>query len=443
MPATIIVGAQWGDEGKGKATDLLADSTDLVVRYQGGNNAGHTVIVGDEVFKLHLIPSGILYPHVTPVIADGVVIDPSVMLDELDGLEQRGLDAFARVKVSGNAHLIMPYHRELDLLIERRLGKANLGTTKRGIGPAYADKAARVGLRFQDLFDEKIFRQKLDAALVHKNEQLAKIYNRLPMDADEIAHEYLTYADRLRPLLDDTTERIHRALEDGRHIILEGAQGTLLDLDHGTYPFVTSSNPVAGGALTGSGVGPRHVDRVIGITKAYVTRVGAGPFPTELFDDVGAQICEIGGEYGTTTGRRRRVGWFDGVIARYATRVNGLTDLFLTKLDVLSSFETLRIATAYRHDGVRWEQFPPHQSIVHHAEPEYTELPGWGDDITQVDRYEDLPRAARDYVDAIEEQAQTPVTWVSTGPKRSQTLVRRDVPLVPESAGPGARDRQS
>jgi adenylosuccinate synthase len=433
VPATIIVGAQWGDEGKGKATDLLADTTDLVVRYQGGNNAGHTVIVGDQVFKLHLIPSGILYPHVTPVIADGVVIDPQVILEELDGLEARGLDPFARVKISGNAHLIMPYHRELDLLIERRLGKAKLGTTKRGIGPAYADKASRVGLRFQDLFDEKIFREKLEAVLVHKNEQLAKIYNRLPMAAEEIAEEYLGYAERLRGLLTDTTDLIHTSLEADRHIILEGAQGTLLDLDHGTYPFVTSSNPVAGGALTGAGLGPRHVDRVIGITKAYVTRVGAGPFPTELFDEVGERMTDVGGEYGTTTGRRRRVGWFDAVLARYANRVNGFTDIFLTKLDVLSEFETLKVATAYRHEGEQFHHFPPHQSIFHHAEPIYEDLAGWGGDISEVTRYEDLPAEARAYVDMLEEQAETPITWVSVGPKRSQTLIRRDLPLVPGS----------
>ena len=431
MPATIIVGAQWGDEGKGKATDLLADTTDLVVRYQGGNNAGHTVIVGDEVFKLHLIPSGILYPHVTPVIGDGVVVDPAVLLEELDGLDAQGLDALARVKVSGNAHLIMPYHRELDMLIERRLGKAKLGTTKRGIGPAYADKAARVGLRFQDMFDEKIFFEKLEAVLVHKNEQLSKIYNRLPMSAQEIGEEYLGYAERLRPLLSDTTDLIHTSLEAGKHIIMEGAQGTLLDLDHGTYPFVTSSNPVAGGALTGGGLGPRHVDRVIGIMKAYVTRVGAGPFPTELFDDIGERITATGGEYGTTTGRRRRVGWYDAVLARYANRVNGFTDLFLTKLDVLSEFDTLKVAVAYRYDGQEYRHFPPHQSIFHHAEPVFEELPGWQDDITGVEEYDDLPKAARDYVDFLEEQSDAPVTWVSVGPRRSQTLVRRDVPLVP------------
>ena len=431
MPATVIVGAQWGDEGKGKATDLLADTTDLVVRYQGGNNAGHTVIVGDAVFKLHLIPSGILYPHVTPIIADGVVVDPAVLLQELESLDAQGLDASNRVKISGNAHLIMPYHRELDMLIERRLGKAKLGTTKRGIGPAYADKASRVGLRFQDLFDEKIFREKLDAVLELKNIMLSKIYNRLPMSADEIAEEYLGYADRMKSMLVDSTDLIHTSLEAGHHIILEGAQGTLLDLDHGTYPFVTSSNPVAGGALTGAGLGPRHVDRVIGITKAYVTRVGSGPFPTELHDEVGERMTDIGGEYGTTTGRRRRVGWFDAVLARYANRVNGFTDLFLTKLDVLSDFDSLKVAVAYRYDGKEYRHFPPHQSIFHHAEPVFEELPGWKSDITEVEDYDDLPQAAKDYVDFLEENSDAPITWVSVGPKRTQTLIRRDVPLVP------------
>ncbi|MGH3443146.1 MAG: adenylosuccinate synthase [Nitriliruptorales bacterium] len=428
MPATIIVGAQWGDEGKGKATDLLADATDLVVRYQGGNNAGHTVIVGDTVLKLHLIPSGVLYPHVTPVIGDGVVVDPAVLLQELDELDGRGLEASARLRVSGNAHLIMPYHRELDLLVERRLGDAKLGTTKRGIGPAYADKAARVGLRFQDLFDEKIFRQKLDAALELKNAILARIYNRLPMDADEIADEYLGYALRLKAQLVDATALIHDALEADRHVILEGAQGTLLDLDHGTYPFVTSSNPVAGGALTGAGIGPRHVDRVIGIAKAYVTRVGTGPFPTELDGDVAERMVKIGGEYGTTTGRRRRVGWFDAVLIRYAARVNGLTDLFLTKLDVLSEFDTLRICTGYRYEGKVYTHFPPHQSIFHRAVPIYADLPGWRTDIAEASRYDALPPEAQAFVELIEDEAGVPATWISVGPKRSQTLGRGDVP---------------
>jgi adenylosuccinate synthase len=431
VPATIIVGAQWGDEGKGKATDLLADTTDLVVRYQGGNNAGHTVVVDDTVLKLHLIPSGVLYPHVTPVIGDGVVVDPTVLIRELDELDGKGLHASERVKVSGNAHLIMPYHRELDLLVERRLGDAKLGTTRRGIGPAYADKAARVGLRFQDLFDEKIFRQKLEAALDLKNQILARIYNRLPMHADEIADEYLTHAERLIPQLADVTSLIHQTLEAGQEVILEGAQGTLLDLDHGTYPFVTSSNPVAGGALTGAGLGPRHVDRVIGVAKAYVTRVGTGPFPTELLDDSGDRLIEVGGEYGTTTGRRRRAGWFDGVLARYANRVNGLTDLFLTKLDVLSEFDTLKVAVAYRYRGTEYRQFPPHQSIFHHAEPVYVDLPGWGADVSRAGSWEELPGAARDYVEFVEQQAGVPVTWVSVGPKRSQTLLRRQHADVP------------
>ncbi|MFN2555938.1 MAG: adenylosuccinate synthase [Nitriliruptorales bacterium] len=424
MPATIIVGVQWGDEGKGKATDLLADGTDLVVRYQGGNNAGHTISVGETVLKLHLIPSGVLYPHVTPVIGDGVVVDPSVLIQELDELDAKGLEASSRLRVSGNAHLIMPYHRELDLLVERRLGDAQLGTTRRGIGPAYADKAARIGLRFQDLFDEKIFRQKLDAALELKNQILARIYNRLPLDAEEIAGTYLGYGERLKPQLADSTALIHEALEAGRHVILEGAQGTLLDLDHGTYPFVTSSNPVAGGALTGAGIGPRHVDEVIGIAKAYVTRVGTGPFPTELTDEKGARLVERGGEYGTTTGRRRRVGWFDAVLARYANRVNGLSAMFLTKLDVLSSFETLRVAVAYRYQGKEYRDFPPHQSIFHHAEPLYVDVPGWGGDISEAEHWRDLPSAARRYVELLEEESGVAIRWVSIGPKRSQTLVR-------------------
>jgi adenylosuccinate synthase len=423
MPAWVVVGTQWGDEGKGKATDLLADDVDYVVRYQGGNNAGHTIIVGDTTLKLHLVPSGVLYPHVTPVIGDGVVLDPGVLLEELDELVGQGLDV-SKLKISGNAHLIMPYHKELDRVTERYLGRQKLGTTKRGIGPTYADKAARVGLRVQDLYDMKIFRQKLDVVLKEKNAVLSRVYNRLPMKAPDIETEYAVYAERLRPYIADTTALLHEGLEDGATVLLEGAQGTLLDLDHGTYPFVTSSNPVAGGALTGAGLGPKHIDRVIGITKAYVTRVGSGPFPTELHDAVGEQMTEVGQEYGTTTGRRRRVGWFDAVLARYAARINGLTEHFLTKLDVLSAFPTLKVCRAYRYQGEEYEHFPPHQSIFHHAEPVYEELPGWESDISTVREYAELPKEAQAYVDRLEELSGVPIRWVSIGPARSQTLER-------------------
>jgi adenylosuccinate synthase len=423
MPAHVIVGTQWGDEGKGKATDLLADDVEYVVRYQGGNNAGHTIVVGDQVLKLHLVPSGVLYPHVTPVIGDGVVLDPGVLLEELDALVEQGIDV-SKLKLSGNAHLIMPYHRELDRVTERWLGHQRLGTTKRGIGPTYADKAARVGLRVQDLYDMKIFRQKLDVVLREKNAILSRVYNRLPMKAADIETEYAVYAERLRPYIADTGSLLHEALERDETVLLEGAQGTLLDLDHGTYPFVTSSNPVAGGALTGTGLGPRHIQRVIGITKAYVTRVGAGPFPTELTDDVGDRMVDVGGEYGTTTGRRRRVGWFDAVLARYAARVNGLTEHFLTKLDVLSAFPTLKVCRAYRYGGEEYEHFPPHQSIFHNAKPVYTELEGWGEDLADARVVADLPKAAQAYVDAVEELSGVPIRYVSVGPAREQTLER-------------------
>ena len=438
MPAHVIVGTQWGDEGKGKATDLLADDVDYVVRYQGGNNAGHTIIVGDRTLKLHLVPSGIMYPHVTPVIGDGVVLDPGVLLDELDALVAQGLDV-SRLKISGNAHLIMPYHRELDAVTERYLGRQKLGTTKRGIGPTYADKAARVGLRVQDLYDMKIFRQKLDAVLREKNAILSRVYNRLPMKAADIETEYAVYAERLHPYITDTMALLHEALEDGRTVLLEGAQGTLLDLDHGTYPFVTSSNPVAGGALTGAGLGPRHIDRVIGITKAYVTRVGSGPFPTELHDQTGERMTMAGHEFGTTTGRRRRVGWFDAVLARYAARVNGLTEHFLTKLDVLGEFETLRVCRAYRYADEEYEHFPPHQSIFHHAEPIYLELEGWGTGIGDVTRFEELPKPAQVYVDALEELSGVPIRYVSVGPARSQTLERGSAPGASQVTPPRSR----
>ncbi len=421
MPATILVGTQWGDEGKGKATDLLADRMDLVVRYQGGNNAGHTVRAGDQTLKLHLIPSGILYPHITPVIADGVVVDPGVLLEEMDELDARGIDT-SRLLVSANAHLIMPYHLELDRVTERYLGKLQLGTTRRGIGPAYADKAARIGLRIQDLTDEKIFRQKLEVVLKEKNAILARVYNRLPLDAGDIVRDYMGYGSRLAPHIANTSAVLHGALRDGKRILLEGAQGTLLDLDHGTYPFVTSSNPVAGGALVGAGLGPKEVDRVIGVTKAYVTRVGSGPFPTEDRGEAGARMQERGQEFGTTTGRRRRCGWFDAALLRYAARINGLTEIFLTKLDVLSGLPSVRVCVAYRFEGDLYEDVPPHQSIVHNAEPVYEELAGWPEELSEARGYDELPPAARKYVERIADLGRVPVGTVSVGPSREQTV---------------------
>jgi adenylosuccinate synthase len=421
MPATILVGTQWGDEGKGKATDLLADHMEYVVRYQGGNNAGHTVRAGGQTLKLHLIPSGILYPHIVSVIADGVVVDPRVLLEEMDELAAGGIDV-SRLLVSANAHLIMPYHLELDRVTERYLGRQRLGTTKRGIGPAYADKAARIGLRMQDLTDEKIFRQKLEAALKEKNAVLTKVYNRLPLDPEEIVRDYIGFGERLAPHIADTSAILHAALRDGKRVLLEGAQGTLLDLDHGTYPFVTSSNPVAGGALVGAGVGPTHVDRVIGVTKAYVTRVGSGPFPTEDEGEAGARMQERGQEVGTTTGRVRRCGWFDGVLLRYAARVNGLTEIFLTKLDVLSGLPAVKLCVAYRYEGRTYDDFPPHQSIVHKAEPVYEELDGWPEELAEARALEELPPAARKYVDRIADLAGIPVLTVSVGPSREQTV---------------------
>jgi adenylosuccinate synthase len=420
VPATVVVGTQWGDEGKGKLTDLLAGEMDLVVRYQGGHNAGHTIVVDGVAFALQLVPSGVLYPHITPVIGNGVVIDPAVLIEELDALASKGVDT-SRLVVSGNAHLIMPYHTELDRVTERYLGKNSLGTTKRGIGPAYADKAARVGIRVQDLLDPKIFRQKLEVALKEKNAVLAKVYNRLPLSAEDIATRYLgEYAPRIAGMVGDTVGIVHEALDGGRHVLLEGAQATFLDLDHGTYPFVTSSNPVAGGACTGSGVGPRDIDRVIGIAKAYVTRVGAGPFPTELHDDTGDLLVERGHEFGTNTGRRRRCGWFDAVMARQAVRINSLSEIALTKLDVLDTFETLKVCVAYEAGGERYVHPPYHQSTFHQAAPVYEELPGWRTDLTGVTALSDMPVAARDYVAFLAEQVGVPVRLVGVGPGREQ-----------------------
>jgi len=422
LPATVVVGTQWGDEGKGKFTDLVAKEMHLVVRYQGGHNAGHTIVVDDESFALQLVPSGILYDHITPVIGNGVVVDPRVLLAELDVLGRKGVDT-SRLRVSGNAHLILPYHQEIDKLTERRLGRNKVGTTKRGIGPAYADKASRVGLRVQDLLDPKIFREKLEAVLKEKNAVLAKVFNQLPLDADEIASQYLDEcAPRLAPMITDSVNLVHDALDAGQHVLLEGAQATFLDLDHGTYPFVTSSNPVAGGACTGAGVGPRHIDRVIGIAKAYVTRVGAGPFPTELFDDVGDHLIDVGHEYGTNTGRRRRTGWFDAVMLRHAVRLNSLSELAITKLDVLDALPQLKVCVAYELDGQRLEHLPYHQSVLHKAVPVYEELPGWETDLTGVTRKGELPPQALDYVAFLAEQVGVPITLVGVGPGRDQFL---------------------
>ncbi|GLW54616.1 adenylosuccinate synthase [Kitasatospora phosalacinea] len=421
MPALVLVGAQWGDEGKGKATDLLGGSVDYVVRYQGGNNAGHTVVIGDQKYALHLLPSGILSPNVVPVIGNGVVIDPGVLLSELKGLDERGIDT-SKLLISGNAHLITPYHRTLDKVTERFLGKRRIGTTGRGIGPAYADKINRVGIRVQDLFDESILRQKIEAALHDKNQLLVKLYNRRAIPAELVLEEYLGYADKIKPYLADTTLVLDEALKANKVVLLEGGQGTLLDVDHGTYPFVTSSNPTSGGACTGSGIGPTKIDRVIGILKAYTTRVGSGPFPTELLDADGDALRRIGGERGVTTGRDRRCGWFDAVIARYATRVNGLTDFFLTKLDVLTGWEQIPVCVAYEVDGQRVEELPYNQSDFHHAKPIYENLPGWSEDISKAKTFADLPKNAQAYVKALEEMSGAPISAIGVGPGRTETI---------------------
>ncbi|MFQ5554759.1 MAG: adenylosuccinate synthase [Acidimicrobiia bacterium] len=423
MPATVVIGAQWGDEGKGKITDHLSESADVVVRYQGGNNAGHTIVVGDEKFALTLIPSGVLYPNVTPVIANGCVVDPVVLLEEMVTLRSRGIDP-SRVRISGNAHLIMPYHRKIDAVMERYLGRQQIGTTRRGIGPAYMDKFSRHGIRVQDLFDQKIFLEKLEIALKDKNKLLTKVYNQLPMDPAPIAEEYLRLAAELGPHVADTSLLVWEAIASGANVLFEGAQGTLLDIDHGTYPFVTSSNPIAGGACTGVGIGPGSIGEVIGVTKAYISRVGSGPFPTELHDEVGDRMIEIGGEFGTVTGRRRRCGWLDAVALRYAVRVNGITKIALTKLDILSHFDTLRVSLAYDSPGERHSHFPRQQRVLYDCRPVYEDLPGWSTDISGVRTFEDLPAEARSYVEYVEHLAGVPVGIVSVGPSRSATLIR-------------------
>jgi adenylosuccinate synthase len=435
MPAIVLIGAQWGDEGKGKATDLLGDRVQFVVRYQGGNNAGHTVVIGDEKYALHVLPSGVLSSAVTPVIGNGVVIDPKVLFEEIDGLEARGVSC-EKLLISANAHLIMPYHKALDKVSERFLGKAKIGTTGRGIGPTYGDKIARVGIRVQDLFDPGILRQKLDLALRDKNQLLTKVYNRRGLDAKLIAEEYLAYGERLTPYVADTSLVLSNALDEGKNVLLEGAQGSLLDIDHGTYPFVTSSNPTSGGACVGAGIPPTRIGKVIGIVKAYTTRVGSGPFPTELLDANGDYLRKTGGEFGVTTGRARRCGWFDAVIARYATRINGVTDFFVTKLDVLSTLEKVPVCVAYEIDGKRFDELPLTQTDFHHAKPVYEYLDGWWEDISAAQSFDDLPKAAQDYVRAIEEMSGAPVSAVGVGPRRDQTLQLRPLLLSPGGTTP-------
>lgn len=426
MPAIVLVGAQWGDEGKGKATDLLGDRVQWVVRYQGGNNAGHTVVLPDgQDFALHLIPSGILTPGVTNVIGNGVVVDPGVLLDELAGIEARGVDT-SKLLISADAHLIMPYHVAIDKVTERYLGKKKIGTTGRGIGPCYQDKIARVGVRVQDLLDESILRQKVEAALEYKNQVLVKVYNRKALDANEVADTVLAQGEKFAHRIADTRLELNKALERGETVLLEGSQGTLLDVDHGTYPFVTSSNPTSGGASAGSGIGPGRITTVLGILKAYTTRVGSGPFPTELHDEAGENLRKAGGEFGVTTGRSRRTGWFDAVIGRYAVRVNGITDYFLTKLDVLSGLDRVPVCVAYEVDGERTEDMPMTQTGVHHAVPVYEELPGWQEDISGCRAFDELPANARAYVERLEELMGARISAIGVGPGREQTIVRHE-----------------
>jgi adenylosuccinate synthase len=426
MPAIVLVGAQWGDEGKGKATDLLGSRVDYVVKFNGGNNAGHTVVIGDETYALHLLPSGILTPGCTPVIGNGAVIDLAVLFEELAGLQARDVDT-SRLVVSADAHLIAPYNRVLDKVTERFLGSRRIGTTGRGIGPTYADKMNRIGIRVQDLFDEGILRQKVQGALDLKNQVLAKVYNRRAVTVDEVVDELLAHTDALRPMVRDTGLLLGQALDDGRTVLLEAGQATLLDVDHGTYPFVTSSNATSGGACTGSGIPPNRIDRVVAVLKAYTTRVGEGPFPTELTDDQGEHLRKTGGEYGTTTGRPRRCGWLDVVIGRYARRVNGVTDFVITKLDTLSGLETVPVCVAYDVDGVRHDEMPMTQSDFHHARPVYRELPGWWEDISGCRTFDELPAAARQYVETVEQLVGQRVSAVGVGPGRDQIVPRHDL----------------
>ncbi|QWW19801.1 adenylosuccinate synthase [Schaalia sp. 19OD2882] len=425
MPAVIVLGAQWGDEGKGKATDQLGQRTDVVVKFNGGNNAGHTVVIDGEKYALHLLPAGILSKGVTPVIGNGVVVDLEVLFEELEAMTSRGVDV-SRLLISANAHIIPSYNRLVDRAVEKSLGERQIGTTGRGIGPTYADKMNRIGIRIQDLFDPSILGQKVRSALKSKNLTLTAM-GLDPVDPDTVIEELLSYADRVRPMVVDVSLLVNNALDEGKTVLFEGGQATMLDIDHGTYPFVTSSNPTAGGALTGSGVGPTRIDAVVGVAKAYTTRVGEGPFPTELTDEVGRALRQKGGEFGVTTGRPRRCGWFDAVVVRHATRVNGLTDICLTKLDVLTGYETIPVCVAYEVDGVRTEEMPLDQSGFHHAVPVYENLPGWEEDITGVRSFEDLPANARAYVTRLEELSRCAISSIGVGPGREATIVRTPI----------------
>ena len=426
MAAIIVVGAQWGDEGKGKATDILGGKVDYVVKPNGGNNAGHTVVVGGEKYELKLLPAGVLSENATPIIGNGCVVNLEALFEEIDGLEARGANA-SRLRVSANAQLVAPYHVAIDRVAERFLGKRAIGTTGRGIGPTYADKVSRVGIRAQDLLDESILRQKIESALDQKNQILVKIYNRRAVDVDEVVDYFLSYADRLKPMLIDATTELNQALDAGKSVLMEGGQATMLDVDHGTYPFVTSSNPTTGGACVGTGIGPTRITASLGIIKAYTTRVGAGPFPTELFDKWGEFLQTTGGEVGVNTGRKRRCGWYDSVIARYASRVNGFTDYFLTKLDVLTGIGEIPICVAYDVDGVRHDEMPMTQTEFHHATPIYETMPAWDEDITDCKTFEELPQKAQDYVKRLEELSGCRISYIGVGPGRDQTSVINDV----------------
>lgn len=426
MSAVVIVGAQWGDEGKGKATDLLGPRVDYVVKPNGGNNAGHTVVVNGQKFELKLLPAGILSENATPVIGNGVVVNPEALFAEIEGLQARGADT-SKLKISANAHLVAPYHQTMDKVTERFLGKRAIGTTGRGIGPTYMDKVGRLGVRVQDILDESILRQKVEGALRQKNELLVKVYNRRHVEVNEIVDYFLSFAERLKPMIVDTTQLLNNALDEGKTLLMEGGQATFLDVDHGTYPFVTSSNPTAGGACVGSGVGPTRISRVIGIQKAYTTRVGAGPFPTELFDKMGDFLRTTGGEFGVNTGRPRRCGWYDAVLARQAVRINGFTDLFITKLDVLTGLEKVPVCVAYEVDGVRFDEVPMTQTDFHHAKPVYEYFDGWSENISDVKSLADLPENARKYVHKLEELSGCRISAIGVGPDRDQTIVVRDL----------------